>query len=462
MKHCLKYFICLVTLAGAALTQTPTDLCAQQFKVIYNFGANYTPPANPGVPGILSQSPGGDLISSAPGAESGLGSAAYELSLSGDLTTLQRFSYDESWSGLTLATDERFHGANQRGGKYGFGYAYHISPTPNSTVVHDHDFTGGADGAAPQAPPIQSSAGDFYGTTNGENQDPDDVGTIYKITKDGEYSVLHRFDGTDGQNPVGPLIQGTDGSFYGATPTGGSMSNGTIYRINADGSFKVLHNFTGTDGSGCNGPLVQATDGNLYGLTSSGGGGIGVAFKITPGGTYTLLHSFGPEGALPMGGLIQATDGNFYGITYAGGGGDWGSLFKMTPGGTVTQIYDFVGNNGVNAMGTFLQHTNGKLYGQSYAGGKYGDGILFEYNAGLAPFVTYLNVYGIVGSKVVILGQGFKAGETTVSFNGVASSAPEIHPTYIKAIVPAGATTGLITVTTGSSTLESNKAFVVH
>jgi hypothetical protein len=39
---------------------------------------------------------------------------------------------------------------------------------------------------------------------------------------------------------------------------------------------------------------------------------------------------------------------------------------------------------------------------------------------------------------------------------------PEIQPTYIKAIVPDGATTGDITVTTTSGTLKSNKVFVVH
>jgi hypothetical protein len=38
----------------------------------------------------------------------------------------------------------------------------------------------------------------------------------------------------------------------------------------------------------------------------------------------------------------------------------------------------------------------------------------------------------------------------------------EVYPTYIRAEVPQGATTGPITVTTSSGTLKSNKVFVVH
>ena len=68
---------------------------------------------------------------------------------------------------------------------------------------------------------------------------------------------------------------------------------------------------------------------------------------------------------------------------------------------------------------------------------------------GLHPFVTFLNVYGRAGARFVILGQGFVDGSNTVYFNGAAAQDPEIHPTYIKATVAEGASTGLITVTTG-------------
>jgi len=38
----------------------------------------------------------------------------------------------------------------------------------------------------------------------------------------------------------------------------------------------------------------------------------------------------------------------------------------------------------------------------------------------------------------------------------------EIYPTYMKAIVPLGATSGPIMVTTANGILASNKVFVIH
>ena len=441
-------------------------LHAQQFSTLYSFGAPGEP-ANPTVSGTISQSPGGNLISSAPGIISSVKSAAYEISLSGNITILQYFDQSLPYGGLVLATDQRFHGTIAQGGKYGHGAVFRISSSPFSEVIYEHDFAGGSDGSYPTAAPIQSMAGDFYGTTSGQYTYNAAVnnGTVYKIAKSGVYSVLHTFTGSDGVSPVGPLVQAGNGSFYGTTQNGGAYGQGTVFRINSDGSFKVLHNFNTTDGSQPDGPLIQASDGNLYGLAQGGGSGnSGVAFKITPGGTFTVLHAFnGGDGAYPMGGLVQATDGNFYGTLYSGGSGDWGTMFRLTPSGVFTKLHDFNGgSDGIEPMGTLLQHTNGKLYGQAYLGGRYNGGTMFEYDAGLPPFITFLNVYGVVGARVVILGQGFENGVTTVSFNGVPGQDLDIQPTYIKATVPPGATTGYITATTGLTTLKSNKIFLVH
>ncbi len=62
----------------------------------------------------------------------------------------------------------------------------------------------------------------------------------------------------------------------------------------------VLYSFKGgSDGSGLRGGLIADSSGNLYGTTTSGGapgcfGGIGcgTVFKLTPGGTETVLHTF--------------------------------------------------------------------------------------------------------------------------------------------------------------------------
>jgi uncharacterized repeat protein (TIGR03803 family) len=67
--------------------------------------------------------------------------------------------------------------------------------------------------------------------------------------------------------------------------------------------------------------LIQGSGGNLYGTTIQGGdgsisGGWGTAFKVTPAGVETILHSFsaGSDGAYP-GKLFRGSDGIFYGTT---------------------------------------------------------------------------------------------------------------------------------------------------
>jgi hypothetical protein len=97
----------------------------------------------------------------------------------------------------------------------------------------------------------------------------------------------------------------------------------------------------------------------------------------------------------------------------------------------------------------------------TYIGGAADNGTFFSMDVGLKPFVTFLPTYGRVGATVQILGQGFSRG-STVAFHGVRASFTEVYPIYLKAIVPGGATSGPITVTTANGTLTSNKVFVVH
>ena len=50
-------------------------------------------------------------------------------------------------------------------------------------------------------------------------------GAAFRVTLDGQFSVLHAFDPVDGRNPYGALVQAADGNFYGTTARGGT--NGT-------------------------------------------------------------------------------------------------------------------------------------------------------------------------------------------------------------------------------------------
>ena len=70
---------------------------------------------------------------------------------------------------------------------------------------------------------------------------------------------------------------------------------------------------------------------------------------------------------------------------------------------------------------------------------------------------------GAVGTAVTIFGTGFSlvAAENTVQFNGVAATVTSASHTRLIAVVPAGATTGPITVTTPSGSAASTTNFQV-
>ncbi len=435
-----------------------------QYKAIFNFGAYGNPSCPYGE--IIAQSPGGNLVSANYSAcsDNAIANppAAYEIGFQGaNFTMLQQFTAPFAWpvGGLTLGTDQRFHGTINGAGARNHGAVYRLSPS--GAIVYEHSFEGGADGGYPSAAPIQGADGAYYGTTVGASSAY--AGTVYKIDTSQRYSVLHVFTTTDGRSPGSPLVQGTDLNFYGTTSSGGQNGLGTFFRISSTGNFAVLHDFNSAEG-GFAGPLIQASDGNFYGPTYGNGTTTnGTIVKITPTGAVTTLDSFlgGLDGSQPGGGLVEATDGNFYGTLNQGGAAGGGTLYRLTPAGVFTKLRDFRVASGIYPEGTPMQHTSGKLYGTAEGGGTYNNGVIWEYDPGLSPFVTFLNVYGQVGANVFILGEYFAPG-SVVSFNGVPAQNPVIHSTYIQATVPAGATTGYITVTTSKGTLKSNKTFVVH
>ena len=111
-----------------------------------------------------------------------------------------------------------------------------------------------------------------------------------------------------------------------------------IFKITPGGTFTTLHSGGGTFQAG----LTLGTDGNFYGTSVAGGTNAhGYVFRITPSGTLTVLYMFGAATDNLPGGLVQASDGNFYGTTLGGGTNGHGMLFRITPSGTLTTIYNF-------------------------------------------------------------------------------------------------------------------------
>ena len=158
------------------------------------------------------------------------------------------------------------------------------------------------------------------------------------------FTTIFSFDGANGENPYyGSLVQGTNGSLYGTASSGGSNDGGTIFELSPSGVVTTLYDFCSqpgcSDGENPYGGLIQGTNGNLYGTTWAGGtDNAGTVFEITPAGELTTLYRFCSQpsctdGYGPAATLTQSTNGNLYGTTGLGGTAFYGTVFEMTPSG---------------------------------------------------------------------------------------------------------------------------------
>jgi uncharacterized repeat protein (TIGR03803 family) len=297
----------------------------------------------------------------------------------------------EGPNAVIRATDGNLYGTTSSGGTYDHGTIFKMTPFGTVTILHD--FAGcyrdclRSDGGYPTAALVQATDGNFYGTTTSGGSGGE--GTLFKVTPNGVVTVLHSFVcAVDGCELSGALIQATDGNLYGSAYGGGPEFDGSLFKISLDGTFSLLHVFTAADpaGGSPNSPLLQGADGNFYGATNT------AIFKMTPDGTVTVLHAFdASEPLFFVGGLVQGTDGNFYGPL---GDRNGGGVFKMTPSGSLTVLHQFTGSNGDGGYpGNLLRATDGSIYGATVSGGDgsafFGHGTVFR----LAPDGTVSTLY---------------------------------------------------------------------
>ena len=465
-RICALFAVAILLLVVGASATTH----AQTYTDLYNLGSKSADPTYPGWLGLFAQGRDGNLYSTSQTGGKGFGTV-FQLSPAGKMTVLYSFQNKNDGafpkSGLTLGTDGSLYGTTSAGGSVGYGIVFKITTSGKFTVLHN--FNGNTEGAPADTPPIQGADGNFYGTvSDGGNAV---FGTVYKMTPSGKMTVLYTFGGTV-RYPVA-LTLGIDGNFYGTFLSGsGANVDGGVFKITPHGKFSVLHSFNGTDGQNPMGAIIQATDGNFYGTTREGGSSSeGVVYKMTPAGALTDLRSFANDthGFAPFAGLAQATDGKLYGVTSTNPGTSYGVLFQITSTGTYSDLVLFSNTAGkfpgADPQVSIFQHTNGTLFGDTYGGGS-GKlcfcGVLYSLNMGLGPFVSFVGPLfeGKVGKTIEILGQSF-TGATKVSFHGVTATFTVVSDSYLTAVVPAGATTGSVTVNTPGGTLTSNRIFRV-
>ena len=178
------------------------------------------------------------------------------------------------------------------------------------------------------------------------------LGTIWKYSPGAGFSSLFAFSGdsspsNNGYRPLNALVLDTQGNLYGTTYYGGNdftpdannhLGWGVLFKYSSAGVFSVLHKFSGPDGAN---PVGLAIDqGNLWGTTWQGGAnwnpslgnfGLGTVFEYTSGSGVTnpVLFTGANGGGSIAAGVTPDGQGNYYGTTYEGGTG-FGTLFKYS------------------------------------------------------------------------------------------------------------------------------------
>lgn len=185
---------------------------------------------------------------------------------------------------LVRGTNGSLYGTTWYGGtndlaNYGDGEIFRLLPSGIFRPIYSFNTV---DGASPQAGLTLGKDGNFYGTTYYGGTFS--AGTIFKMTSAGVLATLASFNNVNGANPQAALVQGLDGNFYGTATVGGTNSSyGTVFQLTSGGALSALINFAGTNGRYPVAGLIQGTDGNFYGTTPSGTTSPqGTAFRFPP------------------------------------------------------------------------------------------------------------------------------------------------------------------------------------
>jgi len=412
---------------------------AGQFQALYSFPGAPKPGNNgwvTGPTGAVTLDAAGNIYGTTP--YGGLGGIIFELPTGGAETTLYTLAPAAGGtvaSGpVTMDAAGNLYGTAAFGGSANWGILYQRATNGRQAPLLNFRYGGGGNLTL-------DSAGNLYGGINVVVPSGHEVGSIFRLSRSGQYTTLYTFPGgayaADGDG-TGWVIVDSAGNLYGAA-AGGSRGDGLIFKLSSSGEYTVLHTFTGgADGLEPNSGLTPDRAGNLYGTTSGGGIGAGVVFKITPTGAFSVLYTFTAEadGGYPLFGVILDPSGNLYGTASgygALGTGKFGSgvVFELDTAGAYNVLYTFTGGTDGGAPQSLARDRAGNLYGTTEFGGDsqceadgLGCGVVFK----LAPSGAFSVLHTFTGGAD---GSGPYAGPTlgpdgslygTTGFGGTANS----------------------------------------
>jgi uncharacterized repeat protein (TIGR03803 family) len=132
------------------------------------------------------------------------------------------------YAGVVLDGSGNLYGTTEQGGgntcgETHCGTVYSLTPTQSGHWKHTmlYAFPNPGDGTFPTGGVIIDKAGNLYGATvaGGIGGCSGGCGVAYKLAPEAggkwKYTVLHRFDGSDGAQPLGGLIFDREGNLYG-------------------------------------------------------------------------------------------------------------------------------------------------------------------------------------------------------------------------------------------------------
>jgi uncharacterized repeat protein (TIGR03803 family) len=237
----------------------------------------------------------GDFYGVDDGVYGGTYGVFYKMTPKGKLTAYP-FDYTDGYEPNlpTQGADGNFYGTTQfGGGTCNCGVVY--KATTGGKITPLHVFTGYVsatdyDGNRPIGVLVQDNDGYLWGTTyqGGEYNE----GTIFKIATTGkDYELVYSFQFAEpqllGQLPVAGLTLGTDGNLYGVTAYGGTNNYGATFQVTPAGDVTFLYSFCSVagcaDGIVPETPLIQHTNGKFYGTASGNSLCCGTFFSFDMG-----------------------------------------------------------------------------------------------------------------------------------------------------------------------------------
>ncbi|HZT43606.1 MAG TPA: choice-of-anchor tandem repeat GloVer-containing protein [Chthonomonadaceae bacterium] len=334
--------------------------------------------------------------------------ASLSINSTGVIKVVQSFHQQDSYFPFTSLVQDGsyFYGEGLEGGEYGNGAIYKIDSSGHYTILHHfHDDQKYSwEGNGPQGGLLLARDGNLYGMTSSGGLYNN--GTLFKISAKGAYTVLHHFRNSDGNTPIGALVQGVypDNNLYGALVNGGlyNAPHGTVFSTDTAGkNFKVIWYFTGQDGSGPECTPVPDGSGFLYGACSGGGANFaGTVWKVsTNGASFSTLADFdGTHGAIATG-QLAIVNGSLYGTTLNGGANNQGVVFACnlsTHALSVVHTFNNSLGEGFSPTGGLTYDAaSGNFYGTCTYGGVFKYGTTFKLNLSSGAYTV---LYAFTGS----------------------------------------------------------------